>query len=193
MAKTPAFDREQVVQEAMMIFWREGYQGASLRALGEAMGLQPGSIYAAFGSKEALFREALAAYVGRVHKLARTSDTGPRALLERWFSKHVEAALDGGNDSFGRGCLLLNSTVEATHVEDATAQMIHAEVDNLERFFRACVTKARRAGGVARQSPGPTATARLLIAALVGISSLSRAGVGRRALEDIARTALRSV
>jgi AcrR family transcriptional regulator len=61
MARKPEFDRGDVVRRAMEVFWRSGYEGASMKLLGEAMGLAPGSIYAAFGSKEGLFHEALAA------------------------------------------------------------------------------------------------------------------------------------
>ncbi|MCA9695658.1 MAG: helix-turn-helix transcriptional regulator, partial [Myxococcales bacterium] len=77
----------------MEVFWREGFHGASIAQLGAAMGLRPGSIYAAFGSKEGLFREALAAYTRQVRARARALQLGPRALLERWFTLHIDRAL----------------------------------------------------------------------------------------------------
>lgn len=59
-----AFDRDTALQRAMDVFWVRGYEGASLAALTEAMEIRPPSLYAAFGSKEGLFREALAHYEG---------------------------------------------------------------------------------------------------------------------------------
>lgn len=60
-----AFDRDTALQRAMDVFWVRGYEGASLAALTEAMEIRPPSLYAAFGSKEGLFREALAHYLGQ--------------------------------------------------------------------------------------------------------------------------------
>ena len=79
VARTPEFERDVVVRQAMDVFWRRGFQGASLSLLGAAMGLKPGSIYAAFGSKEELFREALAAYVKRVRDVATAAERAPEA------------------------------------------------------------------------------------------------------------------
>lgn len=56
------FDREQVLRRAMEVFWEHGYEGASLTELTTAMGINAPSLYAAFGCKEALFREAVALY-----------------------------------------------------------------------------------------------------------------------------------
>lgn len=56
------FDRGQVLRRAMEVFWEHGYEGASLSELTTAMGINAPSLYAAFGCKEALFREAVALY-----------------------------------------------------------------------------------------------------------------------------------
>ena len=57
-----AFDREAVLRRAMELFWAKGFDHCSMNDLVEAMGINSPSIYAAFGSKEDLFREALALY-----------------------------------------------------------------------------------------------------------------------------------
>ncbi|BCJ58121.1 hypothetical protein Jiend_15430 [Micromonospora endophytica] len=57
-----SFDRDVALRRAMEVFWRHGYQGASMTALTAAMGINSPSLYAAFGSKEALFRAAVALY-----------------------------------------------------------------------------------------------------------------------------------
>jgi AcrR family transcriptional regulator len=56
------FDRAEALRQAMRLFWAKGYDGASLADLTAAMGINPPSLYAAFGSKEALFREATDLY-----------------------------------------------------------------------------------------------------------------------------------
>jgi AcrR family transcriptional regulator len=57
-----SFDRDEALRRAMELFWAKGFEGASLAELTQAMQINPPSLYAAFGSKEALFREAVAAY-----------------------------------------------------------------------------------------------------------------------------------
>src|SRR5258706_15799806 len=57
-----SFDRDTALERAMEVFWRFGFEGASLHDLTEAMGINPPSLYAAFGDKEGLFLEAVERY-----------------------------------------------------------------------------------------------------------------------------------
>ena len=59
-----AFDMDQALDRALDVFWRKGYEGATLCDLTAAMGINPPSLYAAFGNKEGLFRKALDRYCG---------------------------------------------------------------------------------------------------------------------------------
>ncbi len=175
----------------MEVFWQRGFQGASIAVLGRAMGLKPGSIYAAFGNKDQLFREALEAYVERVRRVAVARKLAPRAIIERWFAEHINHAL-GESGSLGRGCLLLNSAAEYGHLDEDAARLVRAELAALEGFMRKCVVAARK---TAPRDEAPTAanTARLLVAALAGISTMSRSGASRKELEGVARAALAAI
>ena len=62
------FDRETALDAAVDIFWRHGYEGASIADLTAAMGVTPPTLYAAFGSKEDLYRQALARYLERAER-----------------------------------------------------------------------------------------------------------------------------
>lgn len=57
-----AFDRTDALRRAMEVFWEHGYEGSSMSDLTSAMGINSPSLYAAFGGKEALFREAIGLY-----------------------------------------------------------------------------------------------------------------------------------
>ena len=57
------FNEDKALDRAMHVFWRKGYEGASLNDLTAAMGIQPASLYKAFGNKRALFEKALARYL----------------------------------------------------------------------------------------------------------------------------------
>ena len=62
MARTPQFDRDIALNNAMLLFWKQGYHATSMKDIEYALDMRPGSIYAAFGNKESLFNEALRTY-----------------------------------------------------------------------------------------------------------------------------------
>jgi len=62
MPRTPKFHRETALNNALKLFWRKGYHATSMKDIEEEMDMRPGSIYAAFGNKEALFKETLEEY-----------------------------------------------------------------------------------------------------------------------------------
>jgi AcrR family transcriptional regulator len=70
------FDRDKALTEAMMLFWRKGFHSTSLRDLGDALGIRMPSLYAAFGSKEALYVEAVDQYMELTRTLLWTHLTG---------------------------------------------------------------------------------------------------------------------
>ncbi|WP_372747152.1 TetR/AcrR family transcriptional regulator, partial [Litorivivens sp.] len=101
-----AFDREAALEKAMQAFWARGYDGTSMAQLVEAMGINSPSIYAAFGSKEGLFFEAVELYI--------SSEVGPvwRVLEEAGdTASAIQAMLFALIDVFfatepSRGCLI---------------------------------------------------------------------------------------
>src|SRR5271155_5276389 len=74
-----SFCTDTVLDRAMAVFWRKGYEGASLADLTEAMGINPPSLYAAFGNKEGLFRAVLERYDGRRKELMDRVLAAPNA------------------------------------------------------------------------------------------------------------------
>ena len=62
MAKTAKFDRQDVIDKATNLYWEKGFHATSMRNLQDVIDMRPGSIYAAFGSKEGLFKEVLNNY-----------------------------------------------------------------------------------------------------------------------------------
>ena len=100
------FDRDAALKRAMEVFWSRGYEGAQLVDLTKAMGINPPSFYAAFGSKEDAFCEAVDLYVATVGaepmlalERATTLRSGLRTLIER--SIDVALSTEAG------GCMLI--------------------------------------------------------------------------------------
>src|SRR5262252_2095208 len=80
-----AFDRDRALDQALQVFWRKGYEGASLSDLTRAMGINRPSLYAAFGNKKSLFRQVLDRYIEGPGAYAGEALKQPtaRAVVER--------------------------------------------------------------------------------------------------------------
>ncbi len=62
MARIARYDRQSALDKAVVLFWQKGYHNASIKQIEHALDMRPGSIYAAFGSKDGLLLKALACY-----------------------------------------------------------------------------------------------------------------------------------
>ncbi|HEX6418572.1 MAG TPA: TetR/AcrR family transcriptional regulator [Acidimicrobiales bacterium] len=121
-----SFDRQQALRRAMEVFWAHGYEGASLSELTSAMGINSPSLYAAFGSKEQLFREAVRLYdatEGAATTRAMAEEPTARAAVEAMLRDNVEAYADPATP---RGCMVVlaaaTGAVASTEVQEFLAE-----------------------------------------------------------------------
>ncbi|HEY9102061.1 TetR/AcrR family transcriptional regulator [Chitinimonas sp.] len=130
-----SFDRDEALQQAMQVFWEYGYEGASMTQLREAMGgLCAPSLYAAFGSKEALFREAVARYRSEESPLWLDSLQQPtaRAAIETMLRN---AAICYSTPGKPRGCLIdLGGRRGTADSESVQAYLRECRLDSAERI-----------------------------------------------------------
>src|SRR5271170_3346159 len=101
---------DTALDRAMTVFWRQGYEGASLADLTAAMGINSPSLYAAFGSKEGLFRAVLERYDDRRTAFMKDIIAAPTAqdVAQRFLHGVADFAADTGGKN-PPGCLLLQS------------------------------------------------------------------------------------
>lgn len=105
-----AFDAEQGVATAMRLFWEKGYDTVGVAELSQSIGINPPSLYAAYGSKRALFERALDHYAAtQAQFFGRLRDAdGP--AFETLVTVLQAAALSCTADRTARGCLVMDST-----------------------------------------------------------------------------------
>jgi AcrR family transcriptional regulator len=185
-----AFDRNQALERAMELFWRHGYESVSLTELTQALRIAPPSIYAAFGSKAGLYREALDLYQQRQEDLHKLLDAaGPvKPIIARFMKAAVRAMTNPGSPT---GCMVSSGmfACAAAHHSEAEATAEHRK--NFAESLRKRLQRARSEGDLA-ESAQPAVLARYLAAVLQGVSMQARDGASRRELDAIVDQALQA-
>ena len=188
MGRPRSFDTDKALDEAMEVFWRHGYDGASLAMLTRAMGIKAPSLYAAFGSKEGLLRAALDRYAQRRSEHMRYVLAGmsAREVAERFLNSIAESHTDPANPP---GCLLVQGGLacgegsENIPFELASRRAL-TETELRERFIRA------QDDGDLAEASDPAALARFLSTVASGMGVLASSGADRDALREVARVSL---
>lgn len=185
-----SFDREEALRQAMLTFWRHGYETASVADLTAAMGISAPSLYTAFGDKKRLFLEAVRLYAGDPDDTGRRIGEAPSAL-------HAARALLCGaataytGEATPQGCLLASATASGS----AASADVQAAVAGVRRGIEAHLRRRIEcdvADGVLPPTTRPAALAGLVLAVTQGMSVLARDGASRTALLALVEAALRA-
>lgn len=177
------FDRTVALERAMHTFWEHGYEATALSQLKEAMGgLSSASFYAAFGSKEALFDEALAAYLathGQVMAPLTDATIPPREAIEAMLRGSARMQSTSGHP---RGCMLVVSAATCAPANRHVQARLVAQRDRNRAALLARVSEAITSGALPRATDA-VALASMFDTVLVGLSTQARDGVPRAALD----------
>lgn len=182
-----SFDRDDVLQKAMLAFWQSGYETTSISDLTAAMGVTAPSLYAAFGNKQKLFMEAMRRYAGDPAVLEQEMVDAPTAqdavagMLRR-------AAILYTGETTPPGCLLASAAAtgspDAAQVRKAVAAERRSVRDIIVRRIEVDIAK-----GLLPPDTRPGRLADLAIAVTQGMSVLARDGADRGSLLAVAEAA----
>ena len=200
MGRPRIFEEDRAVDQAMRLFWRRGYDGTSLRDLGQELGLKPGSLYAAFGDKQSLFHRALDRYCEgqAAGLLAAVEATGPllprlRALLvgvaqANQAAQERAAAGVAGDPS---GCLIVGTAMGRADDDQAMAR-VRATFDRVDAALESALRRAGATGEIPA-SGDPAAAAHFLTTFLQGVQVMSSADPRHPQLEAAIDLALGAI
>ena len=186
-----AFDREQALGIAMDLFWRQGFEGTSTSQLTAAMGISPPSLYAAFGSKETLYREAVALYLVRYGSFLSaplTADCTARDAVARIL---LAAAKQFSQAGHAPGCMVSCAELSASPDNAALVAEMAALRQSVQSALRARLEVARKAGELPPQTD--TSTLAAFYAMVVqGMAVQARDGAKTALLKRMATMAIRA-
>ena len=183
-----SFDRDAALEKAMMVFWRHGYEAASLTELTRAMGVTPPSIYAAYGDKKGLFRQAVQRYLARPRTPAELIAAAPTALEAARTMIEGAAVAFTGTDT-PPGCLLASSAIACSAEAADVRDELSAIRRGVEAALRDKIEAGIETGELARDTDAGTLAA-YTTTIIQGMSTLARDGAPRAALMKVAAMAL---
>lgn len=179
MPRKPNYDRDDLIDRARDLFWQRGWAGTSLKDLEAALQMKPGSFYAAFGSKDALFTLAMEKYAtdGRERLKTLAQDLGPIKALQRFPEMVVE-----NDDAPAKACMLSKTLLELHAHNHPLAHDANLHLLKMEAHFAELFQQAQTAGDIT-DAHDPQVLARRYQSDLLGLRvSAERAGIDAKAI-----------
>jgi TetR/AcrR family transcriptional repressor of nem operon len=176
------FDEQEVIEIALDVFWRKGLHDATMQDLAAATGVQRGSLYNAYGDKEAIFLRAFDRYAEQFLAAAgRALEKGDGADRLRNFLDMIVVNMTSGSPP--RGCLTTRTALDATISSDAVRRRVQVVLSRLEDLVERSITTSRRPPAIDAKR-----LARVIVTFTRGLAVLERAGYSRKQLKDSAMT-----
>ncbi len=135
MARKKEYNEDVVVEKAMNLFWRNGYETTSMQMLEKEMGINKFSIYSSFGNKHGLFIESLKSYKRKVNSIFeefKNSNNGVEDIKNFFYNSVRICNVDGNQ----KGCLVTNTYNEFSVKEDEQIhEQMNSFMNNLKELF----------------------------------------------------------
>lgn len=185
-----AFDMDQALDLALAVFWKKGYEGASLPDLTKAMGINRPSLYAAFGNKESLFRLTIDRYItdNACHVREALMEPTAKQAVRRLLLCNIDLVTSSKSP---RGCFLVQGALACGENADPIRQELikrraTLEVALSERFKQAI------AEGDLPKTTDPADLARYVVVISHGMAVQAAGGVTRAKLHKVVEMAMRA-
>ena len=188
MARPKEFDPERALAKAMNVFWRLGYENASLEALIKEMGIARQSLYDTFGDKRALFLKAMAHYRDQTNsQMQKMLNESPS--VRDGFARLLSALAAETREQHERGCLLLSANLQRDPKDAVVRDFLRDNQARVEAIFLQALARAQRQVELS-PNDDPAALARFFVVTIQGMRAMARLNSDRKALEQVARVAL---
>jgi AcrR family transcriptional regulator len=190
MGRARAFDADEALERAMIVFWTKGYEAASLSDLTEAMGINRPSLYAAYGNKQELFRKALERYGDGPSSYERKAlaHATARGVAEGLPRGAADVQTDPNTPA---GCLATLGTTYCADDSSTVGKMVIASRVAGHAAIRERLERARAEGDLPADAD-PKALTHYLGTVVCGMAVLAASGATRDELERVIELTMRA-
>lgn len=184
-----AFDEKEALDHALEVFWRQGYEGTSLPDLTAAMGINRPSLYAAFGNKAALFRQAMDRYVELTTCFfeAALKEPTAREVVAKLLNASIQTAITSRQP---RGCFLVQSVLACGEASEEIRQAVVKQRNAGQAALRARFQRAVAEGDLSADTD-PADLARYVTVVMHGMAVQAASGASRKELQRVVELALK--
>lgn len=189
MVREREFNPTEALDQAMALFWQQGYGDTSMENLVATTGVSRYGIYGTFGNKREFFIAALQRYAEHIsleYHPGLFSPAASRADIEEFMAGAVSRSV--GPDGH-RGCMICNTAVEVAPHDADVAKAIRDLFDKLGEAFATAIANSQAAGDI-KSDLDPKTSGELLVGVLQGAVVLARAGTSKAKLTTFMKSAL---
>ena len=182
MARPQAFDKSEVLHNALRVFWQKGYEATSMTDLLEATGLSKSSLYNTFGSKHDLLLAAFDAYrEDRQREMQCVLAQGTaRQAIDIFFRMIIT---DAHAPEFRHGCMSINQAVEMAPHDPEIRSRVDEDFQRIEDALTRTIERGQAEGSV-KGDRNARQLAQLMVVVFPGLQVLVRAGSNSTRLEE---------
>jgi AcrR family transcriptional regulator len=188
MGRPREFDTTAALDAAMRVFWEKGYEGATLTDLTNAMRINRSSMWAAFGNKEKLFKQAFGRYMDTYQRFIR------EALEKRTIQEVIESSLRGTVDFLAtpgnpKGCLSVHGALAVGDEADPIKEWLIESRKRGLALARKRFEQAKKSGDLG-DDVDPAALTRYVAALIQGLGVQHASGATKAELMKVVDVAL---
>ena len=174
MPRMTKYDRQVALERAVALFWARGYTAASMKQIENSLDMRPASLYAAFGSKDGLFAEALELYLQTMFSELDEHLAGYSSVIEG-LEEFMRAVGSTPADAHppAKACMLVKTLLELNDAQKPAQAQINDIFARIEARFAAIIDQARLRGET-RPDLDCSRMARLFQAQMMGLRSFAQ-------------------
>jgi TetR/AcrR family transcriptional repressor of nem operon len=192
MARNKEFDEEELLEKAVNLFWRKGYNATSAQDLVDELKINRSSLYNTYTDKKTLFQKSLKKYQDQqtnamITVLAKAKD--PEKAIRKVFADLVKESKE---DTVAKGCFMVNTAVELAGQDAEIGAIVHNNNKSVEDAFTTIIEKGQQMGQFSTKNTA-RAYARFLFGGINALRVIARSGADKTALNDVANITLASL
>ncbi len=189
MARTKVFDEEAVLNKAVNLFWKKGYNATSAQDLVEELGISRSSLYDTYGDKYQLFKNSLLQY-------RKNFSRAMIAMIEKSddYEKTIKEVLqfvitESIQEKCSKGCFMVNTSIELAPHNTEIAEIVNSNMKDVEDAFFLLIEKGQATGQFSKNHSA-RALARFIFNAISGLRVASKSGVDKKVFDDVVKVTL---